>query len=219
MTDPIMITETYLCRRFADLSDEDKRRVTNSYGDYNTTHDWWDCTCENFVADMDTEHAIWVDMQKIYFSGFYSQGDGLTFEATLDPAVFLISQVNNLPDIHKEAGRIVLAALRAEQIELEFTCKNYSQYAHGYAQGAELGICWIDSELEDNKQTALTKAVDELSLWLDEFCKEKAKELWRTLRDEYEYLTGEEAMAESFDANDCVFEIGTGRMFHYHEGE
>jgi len=47
--------------------------------------DWWECVYENFKERM---AKVGIEVDKIYFSGFWSQGDGACFEGTINPLRF-----------------------------------------------------------------------------------------------------------------------------------
>ena len=54
-----------------------KEKLIDKHRDVNVDYEWWDYTHENFKEQM---KEIGVHVEKIYFSGFYSQGDGACFD-------------------------------------------------------------------------------------------------------------------------------------------
>lgn len=208
----IIVTSQHVCRRFADLPDEDKQRVLDNHRYYNVDFEWWDDILDSFKEGM-ADHGIDVDLSKTYFSGFYSQGNGASFTGYL--FTFEDWLEKHVPPMLAVESRLILDALNNDDIDLCASIENAS--SHGYFQRAEMHIDGFADEVSDEEQELLVAACDELSQWLDEFCKDKAKELYRTLEKEYEALTSDECIAETF-ATGCVFEVGTGRFFYY-EGE
>lgn len=78
--------------RWLALSEERRDKLLEEYRNVNVEHDWWDSLSEVFVEQL-TEVGITVDTHEvklmngktrqdpsIYFSGFWSQGDGAYFE-------------------------------------------------------------------------------------------------------------------------------------------
>lgn len=78
--------------RWLALSEERRDKLLEEYRNVNVEHDWWDGLIEDFAEQL-TEVGITVDTHEvklmngktrqdpsIYFSGFWSQGDGAYFE-------------------------------------------------------------------------------------------------------------------------------------------
>ena len=78
--------------RWLALSRERQNKLLEEHRDVNVEHDWWDSLIEDFAEQL-TEVGITVDTHEVklmngktrqdpsvYFSGFWSQGDGAYFE-------------------------------------------------------------------------------------------------------------------------------------------
>lgn len=207
----VIITKHYTCQFFKDLSDEDKQKVMEKYHDWFTSGEWWDYIYMEFKESM-LEHHIHVDLSKTHFSGFYSQGDGAAFEASLD----LDAWLNDVPVTYRKEAAILRKAID-EYIYVNTEIGNRTN--HYYNQYGFIEITSWGTYPDEEAQSIILSACEELSDYLNEFCKEKAKELYRTLGTEYDYLISVECFEDAFDYNgDYVFEVGTGKMFHY-EGE
>lgn len=205
-----IITRRYMCRPFNELSDEDKRRVMDKYWTWNIEDiDWWDAVYDNFIDEMEG-HGIHIDAKDIHFRGFSSQGDGAAFAGSVSyPEEFLR---DNVPPIYRAAADVLLMAMKAELIELEFTIKNIG--THYPTQFGWLEISWFSSDITLEEESRLQDAARDIADWLQEFCRDMSYKLFHMLMKEYDYLTSEECLAESFNANDCLFEIGTGKLFY-----
>ena len=74
-----MRTETIKIYKFEELNDESQEKAIEKFYDLNIYEGWWDSVYEMYM-DRDTETGF--DIDKIYFSGFHSQGDGAMFEGS-----------------------------------------------------------------------------------------------------------------------------------------
>ena len=58
-----------------------KDELIDKHRHWNVEHiDWWDCTYSDFKERMT---AIGIEVDRMYFSGFWSQGDGACFEGSV----------------------------------------------------------------------------------------------------------------------------------------
>jgi len=68
---------------FKELSDKSKAKALDELRYINTDHVWWDFIYEDFISLCKTI-GIGAEAGKIYFRGFYSQGDGSAFDAPVN---------------------------------------------------------------------------------------------------------------------------------------
>ena len=81
--------------RWATLPDEVKTRVLEEYKDFNTAgFEWWDSVYESFKEDM---RNIGVEVDRMYFSGFWSQGDGACFEGEVKAWELFLPTIGHTP--------------------------------------------------------------------------------------------------------------------------
>jgi hypothetical protein len=181
----------------------------------NTDHDWWDCTYENFKADMEAE-GIRVD--DIYFSGFSSQGDGACFEGKVcDWGVFL-----------KKLGYDSPVLTRFAEDTWRFSVKHSGHYYHENCTSFDTDMPNPDGESDDwfierfcihsdpddlrgKAELAVLRTFDYEKL--EEACvemfKDNMRSLYRKLEEEHDYHTSDEAVRETIIAND-LFETNEG---------
>ncbi len=81
-----MKTKTIDCFLFSELSSEQKAKVIEKYNDINTDHDWSQWTIDDWKEKLERQGFL---SPEIYFSGFWSQGDGASFTAEIDLEKFL----------------------------------------------------------------------------------------------------------------------------------
>lgn len=199
----VIITKTHTCLPFSDLDEKTKAKVMEKYHDYNTSFDWWEVTYEYFAEKMRTK-GIEVDLKHTYFS----QSDYATITAEVtDIDKFL----NELGGFSKKETQLIKFAVHNGYISnLGCSAQRSSTSAnvewnnpHEYNQGSS-----------SDAYRFAEKTLESFSESVDCFFKDATREFYRDLQTDYEYLTSEEGLSESFDANECVFEIGTGEMFY-----
>jgi hypothetical protein len=66
---------------FAELTGDVQKNVVDHFRDINIDYEWWNCLYDDWNTKLE-EYGF--TTPKIYFSGFYSQGDGACFDAGID---------------------------------------------------------------------------------------------------------------------------------------
>lgn len=189
-------------------------------------YQWWEGVYEMCIED-GKEKGFYID--KINFSGFYSQGDGACWQGQVDVRQWL---EENCAD---SIGLSAWCALIQDDIVSKFvpvttSPSNYSHentmvfgdveddtdsFAYDYPvqlpsifKGMTIAnlfdIIASDTECELKTVEDITKAIEESG-------KKYAKEIYSRLREEYEYLCSEEMMLDHFNCNDYYFDE-TGRL-------
>ena len=203
----IIITKTHTCLPFSELDEKTKAKVMEKYYDFNTSFDWWGSVYEYFSEKME-EKGVEVDLEHTYFSLGYSQSDYAAITAKVTDIDKFMSALGGFD---KKETRLIKFALHEGYI----SCLGCS----AQRDSTSVSVEW-DNPHEYNQGSKsdayrfAEKALEKFSESVDYFFREATRELYCDLRNEYEYLTSEGCLSESFDANDCVFEIETGKMFH-----
>ena len=199
----ITITTTHTCLPFGELDEKSKGLVREKYGDFNTSCDWWDLVFSDFKERM-TEKGLEVDLKKTYFALSYCQSDYAAFTAIVCDFAKILAAVGGFDEKEQAllveawaAGNIEVSAMTAQRGGQSSYCMTRNPYCAG-----EDGFAWAATVLEKFSDSC------------GEFFRGEAAELYRTLCKEYEGLTTDEALEDAFDANNCIFEVGTGAMFH-----
>lgn len=198
-------------KRFEALSEDDKQIILDRHRDINVDHGWWDRVYSDFAEDM---KAVGIAVTDMYFSGFWSQGDGACFEGRVDDwRLFLESlgytdelMVQHFADhasfsvshsghyYHEHCTRFDAEFYLPDQYVDE---EHFLEY-HGFGE-----------ELRDAALIAVLSKFDGRELE-DEFAeafKDHMRDLYRRLENEYEYLTSDEAVLETLHANDMLDQI------------
>lgn len=196
---------------FEELDDKAKQKALRTYHDLNTDYNWWDFIYDDFIT-ICKYLGISVDKKSIAFEGFYSQGDGSCFGAEVDLPRLLNGIKSEgwrdyapkqdfgftMPGIDNR----VLALVKESKIELSARIISRQR---GYGVVVDLGI---DYHSETHKNHDLIYGeLDKLEKWLDSVANILNSFLYRSLQQEYEYQTADEAIAESIDANGYCFTI------------
>jgi hypothetical protein len=195
--------------RFNNLSARQQDEILDKHRHWNVEHvDWWDGVYDCFKADMDD---IGVEVDKMYFSGFWSQGDGACFEGSVnDWPKFLASLGYTCPALIALADRSWHMRVEHRGHYYHENCTRFSVElplpAHDEDQN------FIDNYLfhieEDSVQMAAAMALlntysssSLMTAFTDAF-KDHMRTLYNQLEAEYDRLTSDEAILDSLEIND-----------------
>lgn len=179
---------------FQELSPEAQSVAIEKHQHINTNFEWWDSVNDQFKEDAEK----YFDIDNIYFSGFWSQGDGAMFEYSSINAAFIDEIINglNLPLWKKK----ILAAAY-----ITGTGKHSGNYYHS-------GNCShnIDYDYyQFNQHTNLHDFVNDQFNDIEELIRDKYKnlcsELYNNLEREHEHLTSPDAIKETLICNEYEF--------------
>ena len=222
--------ETETTYKYQDLSDSAKEKARQWYLE-GMDYEWYDGVYEMVIED-GKEKGFYID--KIYFSGFWSQGDGASWTGYVDVGAWLKA---NAPD---SIGVSALVALvNTDYIEKHVrVSRSGSHYCHEntmdvgevqfdgrFYDGNQLDEVELETEtiegqgIFDGMSLANVRDIintDEANPYrlsniakLDQAIEESAKDyainIYHKLREEYEYLCSEEMMLDHFNCNDYQF--------------
>lgn len=187
--------------RFAELPEKIQKNILADYRDINTDFDWY-----AGIYD-DAKHIgklMGIEVRDIYFSGFYSQGDGACFVGTYQYAENSVEKVReyapNDTQLHEIAQE--LDALQAKH--------ENSIYAHIYKIDHYYnheGTIAISAEYADKKD----KYSVDIDSTLVGILRDFMRWIYQNLKEEYEYITSDEAVRETIEANGFEFYINGTR--------
>lgn len=192
------ITKVYEGITFDELSEHAKDRVRQWYVE-GLDYDWWNFSFDNFIEEM-SQFGIDIQVKDIEFSGFWSQGDGLCFSANMgdiDTIKYLKATGQT-----KKFWALYLNLIKDNvAVGYAINGKNYWGNVHGCDFRA-----FLDFDMPEKHIERLERQFEELRLDIENFCRDKAVELYRQLEREYEYLTSDESIKESAEANEWYFD-------------
>jgi len=179
------------------------------------SYEWWDGVYDCFTEDM---KAHGIDVDKIYFSGFWSQGDGACFTGHINLTTEQL--LSAMPDQLREdliTFNAKCKLLGHSTLDLSYRAKieHSGHYHHsgcmriGCSYNVEVEESDVDEDPLLDEMVRLRDAIDGRNEYDDlalEIAREHADNLYRMLESEYEYLTSDEAIAEHLSNNDYEFD-------------
>jgi hypothetical protein len=178
--------------KFSELSDTAKQKAINNCREWQTTHQWWE-----FVYDDAKEigKIMGIDIKRIYFSGFWSQGDGACFEGHYEYAKGAPKNVQQYAPMDAELHAIAQALQniqRANFYQLRAGVKHRGHYYHENC-----------TDIDRNDYKEPTQDAEEL---ITECLRDFMRWVYSKLQKEYEWLTSDESVAEMIEANEYEFD-------------
>lgn len=196
---------------FKELSDEAKARA----------REWWlrgfefdtEATIEDAatVADLfgldirqtrklraDGSHAY---VPTVYWSGFYSQGDGASFVGKYQYKKDALKRVKAYAPTDETLHRIVKRLQDVQKMyfyQLGAVVTQQGRYVHSGSMSVEV---FLRDDYPDNMSASMHAAQEEIEACMRDF----ADWLYRNLEREYEYQTSDECVDEMLDINGYVF--------------
>lgn len=183
-------TKVYM---FNELSEDVKKVAIKKNRDINTLDEnWHDWQLEDFTAEL--EKVGFLDAE-IFYSGFWSQGDGLSFNAKIDPLKF--AETPN----EKRIAKLIESGL-IDNFEIQKT-SFANHYSHEKTR-------YIECYYTDH---------DNINRFLGEFCTkieslrvELCKDFYSRIYKNYEENQSDQAVIDTIIANEIEF-LSTGIIF------
>lgn len=200
--------------RFDALPAATRQKILEDERDVNCHHDWWSCVYDDFINEM---YDLGILVDRMYFSGFWSQGDGACFEG----------KVNNwgkfLDSLGYKDAMLIEHAEDYWSFRVSHSGHYYHEHCTSFSAVLELPTGPDDEDFaadyfpvsSDPVKAAVQLAVlskyNERSLE-EEFTKafrNHMRALYRRLEDEHDHLTSDEVVLDSLEANDRLEELIT----------
>ena len=192
------------------LKELDPKRFEQEYWKW-TEHclwdEWYETIEQNYTDDM---AAHGVNVEKISFSGFYSQGSYASFNGKVIVHKWMATETYDDGQTYAEAfPALYLAAKQDRSVATVSTSYRGSVLFNEEPidPGTPVGIF---EHLDVDGWQALVAEQDERSNWESNirwFVESKNNELFKQLQDEYEDLTSEESFLGSCEANEITFNL------------
>jgi hypothetical protein len=178
--------------KFDELSKEAQTVAIDKMRDINVDYEWFDADFEGFKEDL---NELGFYDAEIWFSGFYSQGDGACFDAKIDASKFATT-VNE-----KRIARLIENGYISQfEILKNSYANHYSHEKTRYVDFDSIGYKNIDETLQ-----SLCEKIELIRL-------KQSKEIYRSLDKQNDYLQSDEAVKETILANDYEF-TENGKIF------
>lgn len=174
--------------KYLDLPEDVKEQLRDKHRYVNVDVDWWE-----YTYDWAREEAakFGLDIDKIYFSGFSSQGDGASFTGSL---YFKECNEDTLPEDVRDVYRAIheqYALMKVVDPEVEFSVKitQHGNYSHENTMHFEFYV----EEIEGYERYERYEPDEET---IEEALRDYARWIYRTLEKDYDYLISDEAIDE-----------------------
>ena len=202
----------------------DKQELINKFRDINVDNDWWyDHVYEDFVESM-TAYGIEVD--RMFFNGFWSQGDGACFEGSVNDWGLFLDSCGYTEAEHSALHKLARQR-RLYPFGWSFSVSHRGHYYHEECTyfhvdmpnpdyyGREEFIenyTPYDWKIDDIRTLAWYEILtgydyDGLERDFTEYFKSHMRDLYRNLWAEYEYLVSDEAVWDAIEANELDTEL------------
>lgn len=192
-----IITET-IAYQFNELSADVKEKVLDKHRDINVDHEWYEFVVEYFINNNQYFNAT-----KVYFSGFWSQGDGAMFEYD--------GVTNKL--ISEFLSELDLSPMRKSWLNNNANFygkgKHSGHYYHENCCSHSIGVEVDNGDILYG--TNFREWIESFDSQFEEFVidkyKDMCRDLYSTLEKEYTELTSDELVEETLVCNDYEFDI------------
>lgn len=191
-----MRTETINVYKFDELNDEAKEKAREWYRDGALDYEWWDSVYEDAAA---VGLLMGINVERIYFSGFASQGDGACFIGTYQYAKGSVARVKEYAPQDDELHRIVenlAVAQKPRFYGLSATINHIHHHCHEYSVAIAVfedqDCRAIEAGVEDNE--AVSEALRDFMRWI-----------YRRLEAEHDWLMSDEQVDDTIIANEYEF--------------
>ena len=206
---------------FEELDQRAKHNAISQYGE--PPDDWYEEVYARYIGDKAVEAAGML-VDQIYYSGFYSQGDGASWTGRVNLDDFIHHYVK--PD-HPDAGRytVLLELMQEDWISIRaLIYTNSFMYVHSGGMRLDGVDITAGIDADDNEDVFrkgifqgagingvvrainIESLVNDLEEWVLEEAKSLADEIYVALRDEYEAYTSEETFKELIYINGWRFD-------------
>ncbi len=177
------------------IADESlKNRLLKEHCYINVSHDWWEYNKYNFETIL---KVIGFCNIKTQFSGFHSQGDGASFSGRYSYEKGCLTKIKNEYPAEDELFDIVQKIIDLQKLvgyKYRCTIKTSGRYCHEYTMS-------VFGDFEYLSQGFYEKLYSLEDKFLDAF-RDLARWWYRSLNDEYDYLTSEVSIIETLRCNE-----------------
>lgn len=192
---------------FSELNDKAKEKALSGLHDVNVFDDWYEFIYDDFISIAETI-GITINKNRIHFSGFYSQGDGSAFKASVNIGDLIAGIVKQswweyapqlvLSLTAPDVDRRVLKLIQSLAIDCTGEVK---QPSRGYYINAYLTTYFP----QDHSYVNINSELNKLETWFEQTAETLNHYLYKSLENEYEYQTSEKAIIETIEANEYSF--------------
>ncbi|ACU60696.1 hypothetical protein [Chitinophaga pinensis] len=194
---------------FNELNEQAQRKALDKCREINTGFNWWNEVYEDF-QNLCGYFGLTMDITLIYFSGFYSQGDGSCFTADVD-MVQMLSCIENKAwkeyapeedlyfcrtDYDKRLVKLIQQDLISLAVQVDSTSAGY---------GVQVYFDATVNGPRGDSYPNIENALDQLDKVCTCVCQTLNQWLYKHLQEEYENRTSDKAVMDSIISNGYEF--------------
>lgn len=191
------------------IDDKRKERLIEKHRQINVNHeDWWDDVYSQFIEDMEAK-GIDTSERRMSFSGFCSQGDGASFTGYIHCDKTFLDAHPQLKDKRPTTLRLVYDHHATLGLSIERTGHRYvhentvsvdvePDQFYQILDGTDPLRMAVIEQWDEDLNYELIGFREEVQEIIRDYC----RELYNNLKEEFDYLTSDEAVWEAITAND-----------------
>lgn len=183
-------TTTETVYKLAELTGNGRETALEKLGEFATSDSFWH---ESVMEDAKTIAALMgIEIKDIFFSGFWSQGDGACFTGSYSWRKGCVQLVKEYAPQDETLHKIAAALQKVQApnfYRLTASVAQSGHYSHEYSTAID-----VDGALVPDADETLKDTLRDYMRWI-----------YRQLEKEYEYRTSEAALVEDAEANEWEF--------------
>jgi len=179
--------------KYQDLPEDRKEQEREKYREHGLDYDWWDGV---YDYAKETAGKFGLEIDDIFFSGFWSQGDGAFYTGRL---IFKPCVVAELPEEVRDIYETLYEVHSLMKIAVPFfiwivDISHVGRHSHGHTMQIATDISADIDDPIGGEGTALETIMKETEQDVAEALRDYALWIYRTLEKEYEFLTSDECI-------------------------
>lgn len=198
-----VITETKTVYSFDELSEKAKEKALQEHASHNDGF-----YAEHVIDDAKSIAALmgW-RIEQVYYSGFWSQGDGACFQGVLQYAKGCTKAVKAYAPKDAELYRIAQAWQDLQKRNFYAISANVRHSGHYYHNGCTVFDC------QDSRNSSGYLENYEIEKGIMQIARDFMDWIYKQLENAYDYETSEESLKDLCEANDYTF-LSCGTMYN-----
>ncbi len=199
-----MTTKTVNLYTFNELSDSAKEKARDWWRESSYDDSYWsECTLDDTKEQGEN---MGLDIDKIYWSGFWSQGDGACYTGSWNTSRVKAGETAKDWGDSPETKEIRRIAAEFEQFakdwpESSFSVTHSGHYSHEYCTNFEVSL----GEEADNNELVSPEQWRKESDSIIETARDYMRWIYKQLEKEYEYQNSDEVIDELLESNGYTF--------------
>jgi hypothetical protein len=175
-------------------------KVLDEHRDINTEHQgWWDMVYEDWTEKLEDLGYRNID---ICFSGFHSQGDGASFTGNVDVLAWI--KTNDETNKYKRIAKLMYEGIIDIQDD-RIVRDRWHHYVHENTTTFHFSTYYEGGACQDYDNIDMILNDLESDIYLHH--KNLNSEIYSSLNETHDYLTSDQSVADTLEANDYEFNI------------